>query len=109
MVERAIFQVRRVVNRIIDEYGKPTTIRIEMAHMKSNNALQRSDIKKNQGANEQANNEAREFLTEELGLLHPNRDDLIKYRLWLECNKECPFTGNVISAHELFIQPGLPS
>ena len=29
----------------------------------------------------------------------------IKYRLWLECNKECPFTGNVISAHELFIQP----
>ena len=45
MVERAIFQVRRVVNRIIDEYGKPTTIRIEMARDMKNNALQRSDKK----------------------------------------------------------------
>ncbi len=105
LVERALFQVRRVVNAIIREYGKPEIIRIEMARDIKNTAKQRGKIEKQNKENEKANQAAEKFLREEMGFANPSRQDKLKYRLWLECNRECPFTGESISAHELFVEP----
>jgi len=101
LVQRAIFQVRRVVNAVIKEYGKPNIIRVEMARDLKNSAKQRDDIRRNQTRNEKANQQAREFIENELGI-SPSRGDLLKFRLWEECHRVCPFTGMPIAIHELY-------
>jgi CRISPR-associated endonuclease Csn1 len=105
MVERALFQVRRVVNSIIGTYGKPEIIRIEMARDLKNNAKQRSDIQKHQRENEQANQEGEKFLREEMRFSSPSGTDKLKYRLWQECGHVCVFSGRSINAHDLFVEP----
>lgn len=105
MVERALFQIHKVVNAIIREYGKPDIIRVEMARDLKSNAKQRDDIKKQQRKNELTNEAAEKFLREEMGYQNPSRTDKLKYRLWQECEHVCPFSGNIISPHELFTEP----
>jgi CRISPR-associated endonuclease Csn1 len=105
LVQRAMYQIRKVVNAIIREYGKPDAIRIEMARDLKNNAKQRNNIQKQQRSNEEANKEAETFLREELGFSNPSRTDKLKYRLWKECDKICPFTGESISTNALFVEP----
>ena len=104
MVERALFQMRKVVNAIIKEYGKPDIIRIEMARDLKRNAKQRKNLKEQQEKNEAANLKAEEFLRK-IGIAHPTRSDKLKYRLWKECNRVCPYSGNAINRHDLFTQP----
>ena len=101
MVERALYQVRRVVNAIIRRYGKPDIIRIEMARDLKNNRRQREELEKKNRANEKLNEEAKARL-QEYGIAHPTRTDLIKYRLWEECEQVCPYTGKSISMDALF-------
>ena len=105
LVERALFQVRRVVNAVIQRYGKPDIIRVEMARDLKQNAKQREDTQKRIRKNEKANQEAEKFLREELGFDNPSRTDLIKYRLWEECRHQCPFSGKSITPHALFKEP----
>jgi len=102
MVERAIHQVRRVVNAVIREYGQPGIIRVEMARDLMNSRKQREEIQNRQRDNEKANREAKKFLEEEAGIPNPGGGDLLKYRLWVECGRQCVFTGKSISVHQLF-------
>ena len=104
MVERALFQVRKVINAIVSEYGKPDIIRIEMARDLKRNAKQRKNLQEQQEKNAAANLKAEEFL-KEIGIARPTRSDKLKYRLWKECNRVCPYSGNAINAHDLFTQP----
>ncbi len=104
MVERALYQVRRVVNAIIRRYGKPDIIRVEMARELKANRRKREDIEKRNRANEKLNEEAKKRLQEYDSVIyaHPSRGDLIKYRLWEECEHVCPYTGKSISMDALF-------
>ena len=104
MVERAMFQVRRVINTLIKQYGKPDIIRIELARDLRNNAKRRKQIEKQQTKLTTLNKEADEFFADNphLGIHSPRRNDRIKYRLWLECKYICPFSGDSISAEQLF-------
>ncbi len=101
MVERCLYQVRRVVNGVIREYGLPETIRIEMARDLKNNAKQRDNIDKINKANQKFNEAARKHLIDE-GIPNPRRSDIIKYKLWEECGKVCPFSGKSIGFYQLF-------
>lgn len=105
MVERAMFQVRRVINTLIKHHGKPDIIRLELARDLRNNAKKRAQIQKQQRQFEKQNLEADAFFADnpQLGIHSPRRNDRIKYRLWLECHRTCPFSGNPISAEQLFI------
>ena len=105
MVERALFQVRKVINAIISEYGKLDIIRIEMARDLKRNAKQRKNLQEQQEKNAAANLKAEEFLKQKIGIAQPTRSDKLKYRLWKECNRVCPYSGNVINRHDLFTQP----
>lgn len=100
MVERALYQLRKVVNAIIRKYGKPDIIRVEMARDLKANSKQRENYKKQQDENETKNKEANKVLVE-YGI-NPSHTDLIKYRLWIECNRQCPYTGKVINHNDLF-------
>jgi len=52
--------------------------------------------------NEKRNEEVRKRLMQDMNILNPSRDDIIKYKLWEECGKVCPYTGKAISQNALF-------
>ncbi|GAB4196414.1 MAG: hypothetical protein Tsb002_29690 [Wenzhouxiangellaceae bacterium] len=101
LVERAIYQVRQIVNAVIREYGLPTTIRLEMARDLKANRRQRETYTEKQKENEAANAKAAKALEEYLDGT-PSYTDILKYRLWQECNRVCPYTGEAISMEALF-------
>jgi len=101
MVERTLYQVRRVVNTLIKKYGKPDIIRVEMARDMKASRKNREDADKRNKKFEKLNNDAKAALINDHGIEHPSRADIIKYRLWQECNHECPYTGKTINADAL--------
>lgn len=102
LVERALFQIRKVVNAIIREYGKPDAVRIELARDLKRNAKERETLDQQNKANQERNEKAREALIENHGIPNPTRTDIIKYNLWQECDHQCPYTGRMINADALF-------
>ena len=101
IVNRALFEVRKVVNATVREYGKPEKIKIEMARDVRGNARERRELHFKMLENEKRNKEVRERLIE-MSFLKPKRDDVIKYKLWEECGHICPYTGKHISQVALF-------
>jgi len=102
IVNKALFEVRKVVNAIIREYGKPAKIKIEMARDVKGNLRQRQELQFKMWENEKRNNEAKKRLTDDIGIRNPSRDDIIKYNLWEESDHSCVYTGRHISQSALF-------
>ena len=101
VVEKALHEVRKVVNAIIREYGKPDIIRVEMARDLKMSRKDKANLQTQQRQNQNMNEEAKRCLAD-IDKQTPSRDDLIKFRLWRESGECCPYTGKVISIHELF-------
>lgn len=102
VVQKALYETRKVVNAIIYQYGIPATVRVEMARDMKLTRNQREELQKRQKENEKANNIARDILSNEFGMQEPSRADIQKYNMWRECKGICPYTGAVISRERLF-------
>ena len=102
IVQKALWEIRKIVNAIIREYGKPKTIAIEMARDVKGSLRQRQEIAAKMRENEKINDDARSRLIEDLNIHNPTFDDILKYKLWTECNRQCPYTGKSISQNALF-------
>ncbi|MBI5491937.1 MAG: type II CRISPR RNA-guided endonuclease Cas9 [Deltaproteobacteria bacterium] len=102
VVQKALYETRRVVNGIIRQYGRPAVIRIEMARDMKLTRRQKTELQKEQKNREKANELARGILQNEFGIQNPSRDDIQKYQMWNECGNICPYTGTVISKEMLF-------
>jgi CRISPR-associated endonuclease Csn1 len=104
VVQKALWETRKVVNAIIKKHGKPKTIRIEMAREMKLSKKRKDEIQKNQNKQRDENERIREILRTDFGFQQPERDDILKYKLWEECNMTCPYTGKAISREMLFTQ-----
>ncbi len=102
IVQKGLFEVRKVVNAIIREYGKPAKIIVEMARDVQGSSRQREEMHWKMLENEKRNKEVREKLINDITIARPSRDDIIKYKLWEECVRQCPYTGRSISQTALF-------
>ncbi len=102
IVMKALFEVRKMINAIIHEYGKPDEIRVELARDTKNPKWKRIGIMKLNRQREQKAKEIKERLIAERIVTKPTRDDVIKYLLWEECNQTCPYTGQHISLSVLY-------
>jgi CRISPR-associated endonuclease Csn1 len=102
LVARALHEVRKVVNAIIREHGKPAQIYLEMARDLKNSRSKREEIQKQIWDKERENAETRTRLIEDANIEKPSRDDVTKYKLWQECGRMCPYTGKAIGLHEIF-------
>jgi CRISPR-associated endonuclease Csn1 len=103
-VHVALNQLRLIINTIIDKYGKPDEIVIELARELKNNKETKDKINKSQRNREADYNESREEIIN-LGGNPKSRDDLIKWRLWKELppqDRICIYTGKTIPQHKLF-------
>ena len=106
-VHVALNQLRKLINRLIDRFGPPAEIHVELVRDLKKTAKARDDIAKQNKKFAKAN-DSRAILYREL---HDGRApsglDLKKMRLWEELGSDqltrhCPFTGRVISAAMLF-------
>lgn len=102
VVQKALFEIRKVINAIIRKYGKPTIIRIEMAREMKLSTKQKDKLRKIQNENKKANERARAILEKEFNIQNPSRQDIQKYNMWIECKDICPYTGKSISREMLF-------
>jgi len=96
-VHRALTELRKVVNAIIREYGKPDKIRIELARDLRQPRKERKRRSDQMRSNQTARNEARKRILQETGDSSPSRTDILKVQLADECNWECPYTGRQIN------------
>ena len=100
-------QVRRVLNALIDEYGRPSQVVVEMTRDFKLSPRRLAELEKQQAEN-QKQNEQREKQLVELGLDPSDYDNRLKLRLWEELNpknalgRRCPFTGEQIGPRRLF-------
>ena len=99
-VHIAMNQIRHVINELINRFGHPYSIAIELARDLPAGKEGRSEIKKEQNQNQKVNEEIDSEL-EELGL-KKNRDNRLRIRLWKEQDRKCIFTGKTIGCADLF-------
>ncbi|MBK1835629.1 type II CRISPR RNA-guided endonuclease Cas9 [Roseibacillus ishigakijimensis] len=99
LVLRSLHELRKVVNGIIRKHGKPAAIHLEMARDLKMSGKQRDDYIKKNNQHKKERDEAAKELTK-YGVA-PTRDAITLYRLWLEQNKTCIYSGAPISVHQL--------
>ncbi|WP_303700825.1 type II CRISPR RNA-guided endonuclease Cas9 [Flexistipes sinusarabici] len=103
-VHRGLNQLQRLVNKIIDKYGKPTQIVIELGRELKMSQQKKKEVLTKQKDNETLNKKYEEILSD-IGERNTrkNRDAL---RLWEELGKNpmgrcCVYCGRTISITEL--------
>ncbi|MBQ3174795.1 MAG: type II CRISPR RNA-guided endonuclease Cas9 [Bacteroidales bacterium] len=84
IVEKILNQMVNVVNAIIDSYGRPDEIRVELARDLKKNADERSRLTKAIEETTKLHDNYRKILKEEFGLSHITRNDIIRYKLYEE-------------------------
>ena len=84
VVEKILNQMINVVNGVSAQYGKPDEIRIEMARELKKSAKEREQMTADIARATAQQEEYRRILQNEFGLQHVSRNDIIRYRLWLE-------------------------
>ena len=85
VVEKILNQMVNVINTIIDTYGKPDEIRVELARELKKNAKEREELTKSIGDNTKAHGEYKKILSQApFNLSHISRTDIVRYKLWLE-------------------------
>ena len=101
-VERALSELRAVVNAVIREYGKPRLIRIELARELKHSRDRRRRMTDRNRKNEGSRNDARKKILEEMkDERYCSPHNILKVRLAEECNWECPYTGRSICMRKL--------
>ncbi len=101
VVYRAINQTVKVINALIDKYGKPDKIHIELARDLTKNFKDRDKIKKEIDENFKENDLARENLSQECGI-DATGQDILKFKLYKQQNGQCAYSQTPINCTELF-------
>ncbi|MDR2880322.1 MAG: type II CRISPR RNA-guided endonuclease Cas9, partial [Azoarcus sp.] len=100
-VARTQNELRKVVNNLIDAFGRPDLIRIEMARDVGLSKREREEKQAGMRKNAKRRGEAKKDL-ESKGFMEPSGRDIEKWMLWKESMERCPYTGDQIGFDALF-------
>lgn len=84
VVEKIINQMIHVVNGVVETYGRPDEIRIELARELKKSAKERSEMTANVEATTRLHGKLKEEITRKFGIENVSRNDIIRYKLYLE-------------------------
>jgi len=84
VVEKILNQMINLVNEVSKEYGKPDEVRIELARELKNNAEERANMTSEISKATSLHQKYAEILKKEFKIPVPSRNDIIKYKLYLE-------------------------
>ncbi|MDC9700784.1 MAG: type II CRISPR RNA-guided endonuclease Cas9 [Alphaproteobacteria bacterium] len=110
-VHIALNQLRCVINAIIDTYGLPKKVAIELAREMKLNKKQLDEVNKRSKKQKKLYERMEEACKNSgnaAGIAEKaSHQDKLKYRLWEElspdpCERKCPYTGKTISISDLF-------
>jgi CRISPR-associated endonuclease Csn1 len=99
IVTTALFELRKLVNELLDEHKKFDEIKVEMARDLKISKSQRNKIRRDQKRLERENDRIKAEVLKYTNLSH---DNILKYKLWEECKQTCPYTGKPININDLF-------
>lgn len=106
VVEKILNQMINVVNSVVDTYGKPDEIRIEMARELKKSASEREKAQKDIAAASKANESIVELLKKgPFYISNPTRSDIVRYRLYKELESNAYrtlYSNTYIPAERLF-------
>ena len=84
VVEKILNQMVNLVNQVIETYGKPDEIRIELARELKKTASERKDMTQAISDATKRNQDIKKTITKEFGIPNPTKSDVERYRLWQE-------------------------
>ena len=118
VVQKALYEIRRVVNSIIKLYGRPAIIRMEMARDMKSSKKHRKEMSNRQKDNRERNEEAEKEILSWVGgkdwsnvqlenlrgaVWRVRVKDREKYKMWhYEQDEKCPYCQRDIGKNELF-------
>ena len=117
IVQKALYELRRVVNSIIRRYGMPEIIRIELAREMKTSKKHRAEIENQQKENRKRNEKAEQEILEWIKKRNPNfaletlrsgmrqvkPRDIKKWIMWQdEQGEHCPYCQDHICPNKLF-------
>lgn len=105
VVEKILNQMVNLVNQIIDEYGKPDEIRIELARELKKSAIERERMSREISESTKRNEDLKKLIIKEFNIPNPSKNDVIRYRLWDELRVrgyKTIFTDQYIPKEKIF-------
>jgi len=107
VVEKILNQMVNVINAIIEDknLGKPNEIRIELARELKKSTKERGEMTQNISRATIEHDRIRKLLQADFGISKVTRNDIIKYKLWLELESngfKTLYTDTYIPKEELF-------
>lgn len=84
VVEKILNQMINLVNAIIAEHGKLDGVRIELARELKKSAQEREDMTKSINETTILHQKYATVLRQEFGIVNPSRNDIIRYKLYME-------------------------
>lgn len=99
IVITALFELRKLINELIEEHGQLDEIKVEMARDLKISKSQRNKIRRDQKRLERENDRVKSEVEKYTRVSH---DTILKFKLWEECKKTCPYTGVTIPVSKLF-------
>jgi CRISPR-associated endonuclease Csn1 len=104
VVEKIINQMVNLINQVIDTYGKPDAVRIELARELKKSASERADATKSINDATKVNEDIRLLIKKDFGF-DATRNDVIRYKLWEELKAngyKTLFTNRYIPREKIF-------
>jgi len=100
VVRQAMFELRKLVNGIIREYGKPDRIHVELARNATMSSEERQKASKRRQENEDRRDEAAELIRS-TNQFKVSRDGIDRVLLWQEQGGNCVYSGRPIGLTQL--------
>ena len=101
VVYRSVTQTRKVINAIIDKYGSPFEIHIELARDLTKNFKERKEIENKQKENRAKNEALKQDINQHFGI-SAKPVDMLKIRLYHEQNGKSAYSMKPIEYARLF-------
>lgn len=105
VVEKILNQMVNVVNQVIEKFGKPDEVRIELARELKKSQKERQNAAAAISKSKTKNEECLTELQEKFNIAHPSRNDIIRYKLYNELalnGYKTLYSGTYISQEKLF-------
>jgi CRISPR-associated endonuclease Csn1 len=105
VVEKILNQTVNVVNQIIDLYGKPDEVRIELARELKKSAKERSEMTSGIAEATRKNDDIKKLIAKQFGIPNPSKNDVIRYKLYEELSSngyKSLFSNKLIKVEDIF-------
>ncbi|MGN6165562.1 MAG: type II CRISPR RNA-guided endonuclease Cas9 [Flavisolibacter sp.] len=99
VVEKILNQMINIMNSLIEQYGSPDEIRVELARELKQSKEERNDFFNSINQRTKQNEKIAERLQKEYGV-KPTRKNIEKWRLWHEVNGRCLYCNQQITVEQ---------